>query len=245
MTVVAVTAPRRPVEGTPRVALNVAYVEALERAGLTPLVLPTLIDPRRAADALDAVGGLVLSGGEDVDPALYGAPPHPALGTVDPRRDAVEIELIRAAQARRLPVLAICRGIQILNVAMGGTLYQDLASERPGPIDHADMQSRHPVQVDADTLLSRTLGSREIIANSRHHQALKTVAPGLRVVARAPDGVIEGVELAQPTGQWLLGVQWHPENLVEAGLFSGFAGAVEAGRAGRAGQAVRPVEAVG
>jgi putative glutamine amidotransferase len=236
MTVVAVTAPRRPVDGTPRVALNVAYIEALERAGLTPLVLPTLIDPRRAADALDAVGGLVLSGGEDVDPSRYGATPHPRLGTIDPRRDAVESELIRAAQARRLPVLAICRGVQILNVALGGTLYQDLASERPGPIDHADVQSRHEVRVDADTLLHRTLGSREITANSRHHQALKTVAPGLRVVAHAPDGVIEGVELAQPAGQWLLGVQWHPENLVEAGLFSGFARAV---------QGVAAVEAVG
>ncbi|HWZ29318.1 MAG TPA: gamma-glutamyl-gamma-aminobutyrate hydrolase family protein [Gemmatimonadales bacterium] len=241
MTVVAVTAPLRPVDGTPRVALNVAYIEALERAGLTPLVLPTLIDPRRAAEALDAVGGLVLSGGEDVDPTRYGAAPHPRLGTVDPRRDAVETELIRAALARRLPVLAICRGAQILNVAMGGTLYQDLASERPGPIDHADAQVRHPVRVDADTLLLRTLGSREITANSRHHQALKAVGEGLRVAARAPDGVIEGVELAQPASQWLLGVQWHPENLVETELFTGFARAVAAVGAAP----VRAVEAVG
>ena len=236
MTVVAVTAPRRPVDGTPRVALNVAYVEALDRAGLTPLVLPAFIDPARAADALDAVGGLVLSGGEDVDPSRFGATPHPALGTVDPRRDAVETELIRAALARRLPVLAICRGVQILNVALGGTLYQDLATERPGPIDHADPRGRHPVQVDADTLMYRTVGTREITANSRHHQALNTVAPALRVVARAPDGVVEGVELAQPAGPWLLGVQWHPENLGEAGLFTGFAAAVHAARA---------VEAVG
>ena len=136
-------------------------------------------------------------------------------------------------------MLAICRGVQILNVAMGGTLYQDLASERPGPIDHADVKSHHAVRVDADTLLFRTLGSREITANSRHHQALKSVAPGLLVVARAPDDVIEAVELAQPNGHWLLGVQWHPENLLEAGLFSGFAGAVQAGRS------VRAVEAVG
>jgi putative glutamine amidotransferase len=228
MTVVAVTAPRRPVDGIPRVALNVAYVEALERAGLTPLVLPTLIDPRRAAEALDAVAGLVLSGGEDVDPSRYGAPPHPRLGAIDPRRDAVETELVRTALARRLPILAICRGVQILNVALGGTLYQDLATERPGPIDHADVAGRHPVRVDTGTLLFRTLGSREITANSRHHQAVNAVAGALRVVARAPDGVIEGVELAEPGDQWLLGVQWHPENLVEMGLFAGFAGAVAA-----------------
>lgn len=242
MTVVAVTAPRRPVDGTPRVALNVAYIEALERAGLTPLILPTLIEPGRAAEALDAVAGLVLSGGEDVDPSRYGALPHPQLGTVDPRRDAVETELVRVALARRLPVLAICRGVQILNVALGGTLYQDLATERPGPIDHADVAGRHPVHVDADTLLFRTLGRGEITANSRHHQAVKTVGQGLRVVARAPDGVIEAVELGQPAGQWLLGVQWHPENLVETELFTGFARAVDGARAV---PAVRAVEAVG
>ena len=234
MTVVAVTAPRRPVDGTPRVALNTAYVEALEGAGLTPLVLPAMIDPERAARALDAVGGLVLSGGEDVDPARYGAARHPRLGATDPRRDDVEAALIRAARERALPVLAICRGAQILNVALGGTLYQDLGSERPGPIDHADVTGRHPVAIDADTLLQRTLGSRELTANSRHHQAIKDVAPGLVVVARAPDGVIEGVELAVPGDQWLLGVQWHPENLAEAGLFRGFAEAVRAVRAARA-----------
>lgn len=231
MTVVVITAPRRPVDGTPRVALNTAYVEALERAGLTPLVLPAMIDPDRAAGALEAVGGLVLSGGEDVAPSRYGAAPHPRLGDTDPRRDEVEAALIRAARERALPVLAICRGLQILNVALGGTLFQDLAAERPGPIDHADTAGRHDVRIEADTLLHRTVGSRALIANSRHHQAIRDVAPGLVVTARAPDGVIEGVELAVPGEQWLLGVQWHPENLTEAGLFRGFADAVRAARA--------------
>lgn len=225
MSVVAVTAPRRAIDGAPRVALNVAYVEALERVGLTPLALPTLIDPRRAAGALDAMAGLVLTGGEDVDPARYGAARHPRLGEVDPRRDAVEIELIRAARSRGLPVLAICRGVQILNVALGGTLYQDLSTECPGPIDHADTDGRHPIAVDAGTLMARALGRRELDVNSRHHQAVRVPAPDLRVVARAPDGVIEGVELAGP-GPWLLGVQWHPEDLTEAGLFAAFAEAV-------------------
>jgi len=226
VTVVAVTAPRRTDAGRARVALNTAYVEALERAGLTPLVLPTLLEPARAAAALDAVRGLVLSGGEDVDPAGYGAPAHPHLGATDRHRDAVETELVRAARARRLPVLAICRGVQILNVALGGSLFQDLASERPGPIDHADAASRHDVAVDDGTLLHRTLGRRAFSANSRHHQAVRDPAPALAVVARAPDGVVEGVELRKPDGQWLLGVQWHPEDLVEADLFRGFAGAV-------------------
>jgi len=226
VTVVAVTAPRRTDAGRTRVALNATYVEALERAGLTPLVLPTLLDPGRAATALGTVRGLVLSGGEDVDPAGYGAAPHARLGVTDRHRDAVEAELVRAARARRLPVLAICRGVQILNVALGGSLYQDLATERPGPIDHADPASRHEIGVDSGTLLHRTLGRREITANSRHHQAVRDPAPALTVVARAPDGVVEGVELREPDGQWLLGVQWHPEDLVEAELFRGFAGAV-------------------
>lgn len=224
MTVVAVTAHRRTDGGRERVALNVAYVDALERAGLAPLILPTSLDPSRAADALDAVRGLVLSGGADVDPARYGALPHRKLGALDPRRDEVEIALVHAARTRRLPVLAICRGLQILNVALGGTLYQDLPDQCPGPIGHA--QGEHAVTIDPPSLLGRTIGQARITANSRHHQALKDVAPALAVVARAPDGVVEGVELRHPEGQWLLGVQWHPEDMVETELFRGFAEAV-------------------
>src|SRR6266700_2035549 len=127
--VVAVTAPTgRSDAGRERVALNVAYVHALERAGLLPLVVPTILDPAHAGDALPAARGLVLTGGEDVDPARYHAAPHPKLGAIDPRRDAGELALIAAARARRMPILAICRGIQILNVGAGGTLYQDLPS---------------------------------------------------------------------------------------------------------------------
>lgn len=231
MRLVAVTAPQRPGAGSPRIALPVAYLQSLEDAGLTPLLLPTTLEPRSAAGALDAVSGLVLSGGEDVDPSRYGAAPHPRLGPIDAHRDAVEIELVRAARTRGIPVLAICRGLQVVNVALGGTLYQDLASERPGPIDHTDDAGRHPVCLDAGSLMARTLGAGEITANSRHHQAVRDPAPALRVVARAPDGVVEGVERADPEGgPWLLGVQWHPEDLPDAGLFRGFARAVEAAR---------------
>jgi putative glutamine amidotransferase len=222
---VAVTAPRRIVDGRERVTLNTTYVRALEGAGLVPLAVPTMLAPERAAAALDAVRGLVLTGGEDVAPQRYGAVPHPRLGDVDPVRDAAELALIAAARARRLPILAICRGIQILNVALGGTLYQDLDSERPGPVSHAG-ETKHTVRVEPGSLLARTLGAQAGTVNSRHHQAIRDLAPGLRAVAWAADGVIEGVEPADATAPWTVAVQWHPEDLNERALFDGFARAV-------------------
>ncbi len=224
--VVAATATRRTDEGRERVALNTAYVSALARAGLVPVIVPPILDPERAVAALNGVQGLVLTGGEDVDPSRYGAPPHPKLGETDPARDAVELSLIRAARARRLPVLAICRGIQILNVALGGTLYQDLASERPGPIDHEDKSARHGLRMEPGSLLHRTLGTRQTSVNSRHHQAIRDLAPGLRATAWADDGVIEGAEAGNGTEPWTLAVQWHPEDDIEDALFEGFARAV-------------------
>jgi putative glutamine amidotransferase len=224
--VVAVTAPRRQVDGRERVTLNSAYVRALDRAGLVPLALPTLLAPERAVAALEGMRGLVLTGGEDVEPARYGATPHPQLEDVDPTRDAAELALIAAARARRLPILAICRGIQILNVALGGTLYQDLGSERPGPVNHSGDDSRHPVRIEPGSLLERTLGARAATVNSRHHQAVRDLAPGLRAVAWAEDGLIEAAEPADAGAPWTLAVQWHPEDLTERALFDGFARAV-------------------
>src|SRR5262245_7471371 len=151
--IVAVTAPHRPVDGRDRVALNSTYAQSLLRAGLVPLIVPPFLEPEQAGTVVDAVRGLVLTGGEDVVPSRFGATPHPALGRTDAKRDAVEVSLIAAARERRVPILAICRGIQIMNVAMGGTLYQDLPSERPGPIDHHDEQHKHQVSVEAGTLL--------------------------------------------------------------------------------------------
>ena len=223
---VAVTAPRRLVDGRERVTLNTAYVRALESAGLVPLAVPTMLAPERAGAALTAVRGLVLTGGEDVAPDRYGATPHPRLGDVDPGRDAAELALIAAARARRVPILAICRGIQILNVALGGTLYQDLDSERPGPVPHSDETARHAVRVEAGSLLERTLGTRSASVNSRHHQAIRDLAPGLKAVAWADDGVIEAAEPADTTAPWMVAVQWHPEDLTERALFEGFAQAV-------------------
>ncbi|HZH40854.1 MAG TPA: gamma-glutamyl-gamma-aminobutyrate hydrolase family protein [Gemmatimonadales bacterium] len=222
MTVVAVTAHRHTDEDE-RVHLNTSYVTALENAGLVPLVLPTSLQPSHAALALQAVTGLVLSGGEDVDPAMYGARPHPQLGRIDRQRDEVEAALVRAAFDLRIPVFAICRGMQILNVALGGTLYQDLPSECPGPIAHDAGKGEHDVAIAHPSLLSRTVNGGSLRANSRHHQALKDVAPALVVTGRAPDGVVEAVELREPEGRWLIGVQWHPEDITEVGLFRAFA----------------------
>ena len=219
---VAVTAPRRD----ERVALNTAYVRALEGAGLVPLVVPTMLAPERATAALASVRGLVLTGGEDVGPERYGAKPHPKLGKIDRVRDAAELALIADARNRRLPILAICRGIQILNVALGGTLYQDLDSERPGPIPHQDESGKHAIRVEPGSLLGKTLGTQSAMVNSRHHQAIRDLAPDLVAVAWAEDGVIEAVEPADGTAPWIVAVQWHPEDLTERALFDGFARAL-------------------
>lgn len=230
---VAVTATTRADQGALRVRLNVAYLRALEGAGLIPLVVAPLADPQTAVGLLDQVAGLVLTGGEDVDPAHYGAVPHPALGTVHPERDATELALVQAARERDLPTLAICRGIQLLNVALGGTLVQDLPSQRPGALSHdpGDDRARrsHAVDVVEGSALAAALGATRIDANSFHHQAVEQVGAELRVTARAPDGVIEGVE-TDPDSPWsAIGVQWHPEELIDdpapwdRGLFAAFA----------------------
>jgi putative glutamine amidotransferase len=189
-----------------------------------------IIDPSMSvADALADVGGLLLTGGGDVDPARYGETPHQTLDDVDPVRDEFEIALIAAARARDLPIFAICRGVQMLNVAAGGTLVQDIPSEVAGAINHSLVVPPHPpyelaheVWVEKDSLLAKLLGERLVGSdtcevNSRHHQAVKTVAPGYRVSATAPDGVIEAIE--DPAARFCLGVQWHPENFFRTGEF--------------------------
>jgi putative glutamine amidotransferase len=181
------------------------------------------------ADALAGVNGLLLTGGGDVEPARYGEMPHEKLEDVDPVRDEFEMALIAAARAQDLPIFAICRGVQMLNVAGGGTLVQDIPSEVTGAVNHSLVVPPHPpyelaheVWVDKDSLLAKLLGERLVGSdtcevNSRHHQAVKTVAPGYRVSATAPDGVIEAIE--DPAARFCLGVQWHPENFFRTGEF--------------------------
>ena len=229
---VAVSATSDSLAGVARVRLNAAYTRALEAAGLVPLVVPPLADPAAALHLLDAVDGLVLTGGEDVGPALYGAAPHPALGPVHDARDRTEIALARAARDRGLPLLAICRGVQLLNVALGGTLVQDLPSERPGAAPHDQAGPRdiraHPVAVAPGSRLARSLGADALEVNTLHHQAVDRVADGLTATAQAPDGIVEGVESADDRW-WAVGVQWHPEELIRSpepwdrALFAAFA----------------------
>jgi putative glutamine amidotransferase len=231
---VAVTATTETIRDVPRTRANVAYTDAARMAGLRPYILPVL----GAADAdavLDGMAGLILTGGEDVDPARFGAAPHPALGEVHGERDAFELALVRAAQARRLPTLAICRGIQVVNVALGGTLVQDLPSEWAGAMPHEGAGVRsarvHTVRITAGSRLADALGGTDATINSMHHQAVGRVAAGLTPVAWAPDGVVEGVEW-HGDEWWLTGVQWHPEELTgtpetwDRALFAAFAAAV-------------------
>jgi putative glutamine amidotransferase len=203
--------------GTKRVRVNAAYVRAVEAAGALPVVLPPLADASRAAELLAPLDGLLLTGGEDIDPARYGATPHPTVTHVNAERDATEIALVLAARARGLPTLAICRGIQVLNVAFGGTLVQDIPSQWPGAMAHDAEDERdarvHDVTVEADSALALALGTASLRANSFHHQAVERIAHGLTITARAPDGVVEGAEWTDDDW-WALGVQWHPEELV-------------------------------
>ena len=235
--IVAVSATLERATGRPAlVHMNAAYTTALEDAGLVPLLVPPLADPTRVSAILDVVDGVVLTGGEDIDPSCYGATPHPKLGSIVPERDATEIALTRAAQARRMPLLAICRGIQIANVALGGTLVQDLPSERPSEVTHGASDERtHEVRLQAGSRLADVLGAPCIRVNSTHHQAIDRVAATLRATGRATDGVVEGVESADDAW-WMLGVQWHPEELThtpepwDRALFAAFAERVRHGR---------------
>ena len=234
---VAVTAGIRQDGDTSRVRLTAAYVTALENAGLVPIIIPPLSNERAAAAILESVSGLVLTGGEDVDPARYGETPHPKIRSVNAARDATEAALIREAKSRGTPVLAICRGIQILNVALGGTLVQDISSQCDTDISHDDEGARdsraHEIAIEPGSRIAAAMGTDNCAVNSFHHQSVKQVAEGMRITARSPDGVVEGLESVDDDW-WVLGVQWHPEEMNESpepwdrGLFKAFAQQISA-----------------
>lgn len=184
------------------------YVDALRRAGAVPVLIPP--QPENAADIVDDLDGLLLAGGEDCDPAAYGEQRHPTVEPMDPRRQANDLALAKRAREKGLPTLGICLGVQVMNVAAGGTLIQHIESD----IDHASEPSdrhRHEVAIDGGTYLSAILGERELNVNSSHHQAIRDLGGGLRVTAHAPDGIVEGLE--DPRHPFYLGVQWHPEDM--------------------------------
>jgi putative glutamine amidotransferase len=201
-------------DGAERAGVNAAYAHSITRAGGIPLILTPAIGEGGASEAVAPLDGLVLTGGHDVDPQWYDAHPSPALGPLDPHRDEFELALFHAARARQLPILGICRGLQLVNVAMGGTLWQDLPTERPGDIHHdprdVDRDDRtHGIILREASRLACALGTASLVTNSFHHQAIRELAPGLEVTAWAKDGVIEGIEGSDQ--EWLLAVQWHPE----------------------------------
>lgn len=199
------------------------YCLALEQAGATAVVVTPERDP--VETALSSCHGLLLTGGADVDPAYYGAERHPTV-TIVPGRDAYELALASGAMARDLPILAICRGIQLLNVAAGGTLVQDLPSQRPSAVCHSIKEPHtamaHAIRVVPESTLGGILrpdgNAGAIDVNSRHHQAVDRLAPGFVVSAVAPDGVVEGIE--RPESRFCVGVQWHPENYWATGVFA-------------------------
>lgn len=211
------------------------YIQRLEAAGAAPFIIPLLQREPALRAIYETLDGLLLAGGGDVAPSFFGESPHPELESVNRDRDRVELTLLRWAFEDRLPILAICRGIQVLNVGAGGTLYQDIEDQIPDAGDHRHPKPKpydyraHEVAIEPDSRLSELMGGCKTHVNSLHHQAVKDVAPGFRVTARAGDQVIEGIELVDD--HFAVGVQWHPELLaaedpVQQALFDGFMNAV-------------------
>jgi len=221
-----------------RLLINQTYLDGVFRAGGLPVLFPLTTDQSELRSLMNRVDGLLLTGGEDVEPALYGEEKLPCCGKCTPERDALEVPVCSLALELRKPVLAICRGVQLLNCVLGGTLYQDLDTQygkalRHPCFDAPAMDPAHEVQVLPDTLLASVVGAGALGVNSRHHQGIKTLGPGVVMSAQAPDGLIEAIEY--PENPFVLGVQWHPEAMaahhpVQQHLFNAFVRACENGK---------------
>ncbi len=222
----------------PRFGINQSYVRALVAAGCAPVLIPLLDDDERLRAIYERLDGIVFPGGADVAPQEYGEEPIDNLNVVEASRDRTELTLARWAFADNLPTLGICRGPQVINVAMGGSLWQDLRHQGVTSVDHSDADRRertaliHRVRLDPDSRLAQLIDETDIKVNSLHHQAVKTVAPQLKVTGTSEDGVIEALE--SDDRRFLIAVQWHPEEIeglpwVQR-LFGGFARAASASR---------------
>lgn len=211
--------------------LSEHYVEALRNAGMVPLLLAHP-DPEDCERIIDAVDGLLLTGGGDIDPRSYGRANEGLSRDMAPKADAAEIALVASARQRRMPTLGICRGMQMLNVALGGTMRQHITTptgpHRPEPADYEEVKRHgHDVTIEPGSRLAQLFGTTRRYVNSYHHQSVEEVAPGFTVTARSDDGVVEGLE---HDGAWdCLGVQWHPEKTLDGTddvLFAAFADGV-------------------
>jgi putative glutamine amidotransferase len=229
------------------ICLGIPYLNSVQQVGAVPLIIAPM--HRDTIDSvLDAVDAVCLSGGPDIDPSTYGRPPHEKLGPTELATDTFELALAKAADARGMPILAICRGMQVLNVARGGTLHQHIPdvfgeealSHRQKELGH---HPSHPVAIDPDSLLARTVGSSEAEVNSFHHQSVEELGAGLRVSARSPEGIVEGIEAVDR--DYVIGVQWHAESLTNrdehAALFRGLS---DAARRYRSDAQTRRIQAV-
>jgi putative glutamine amidotransferase len=194
------------------------YHKSVAANGGIPVILP-FINPEMTLETLPLCDGIILSGGEDVDPQFYGQDPHIHLGPTLPDRDLVEIEIVKYAIKNNIPILAVCRGVQILNVALGGTLIQDIPSQMKEPIQHSQTVERrrdtHWVNISTDSKLYQILDADRVRVNSLHHQALDKVSEDLRVVAMSSDGIVEAVEYIH-SSTFTVGVQWHPESMASS-----------------------------
>lgn len=219
-------------------AVTEAYVTALIEAGALPIMIPLGLPKSDLEDLRNRMDAILLTGGGDIDPDLYGGVPHPTVHEIDHDRDRDELHLARKVIETGQPFLGICRGLQVLNVALGGTLYTHITDQHPGAMrhdfwpDHPRDRISHPVRIDEDTALAEILGHPMLDVNSLHHQGIKDLAQGLKPSAYAPDGLIEAVEL--PDHPFGLAVQWHPEWLSgeyrTPALFKAFVQAASNGR---------------
>lgn len=197
--------------------IRAPYFQSLLAAGALPIMIPFVAD-EKLREYFDLVDGILFTGGEDISPKYYDAAPHEKLGPVSEERDRVELKLMSWVLAEKKPCLCICRGLQLLNVAAGGTLYQDLSSECPSHVAHRDgsedawQNEPHSVELDPKSAAAAILGIKAARVNSLHHQAIKDLGLGLRVSGTAPDGIIEAVE-SEDESRFLIAVQWHPETL--------------------------------
>lgn len=221
-------------DGTRDRAFNyMTYVNAVVDAGGVPLIVPPQEMKENLSSVIDSVDGVLLAGGFDCDPSEYGEEQHPTCELMDPRRQQNDLELARLARSRRVPTLGICLGMQVMNVAAGGTLIQDIRSENASCLDHESEpanRNRHEVNIAGGTRLAELIGSGTKNVNSSHHQAVRRAGEGLRVTASAPDGVIEALE--DPALPFYVAVQWHPEDMrgedVASTLFAAFVAAARA-----------------
>jgi len=197
-----------------RLVLPDTYIKAVSESGGTPIILPKVADDAQIRMQLDQIDGLLLSGGDDIDPGLFGEDPHPKLGIIEPGRDEYESKLIKSCLKDNLPILAVCRGAQILNITEGGTMYQDIYDQvEENVIQHQQKASRnflsHSIEVKVDSLLHSILGETSVRTNSFHHQANRAVPSPFQITAYSNDGVIEAIE--STSHNFVLGLQWHPE----------------------------------